>query len=146
MNLHKTCRATAFTLLVAMTIGGITACNRQPEKVCNECGTVNAVYQVKDEGKATGAGAVTGAVVGGVLGHQTGKGRGKDAMTVLGAVGGAVAGNYAEKQMRTTYHWEVTARFNDGSTRTFTFASKPGFAPGDAVKSSGGTLVAMATQ
>lgn len=109
--------------------------------VCGSCGTVSAVNQVTDEGQASGAGAVGGAVAGGVLGHQAGKGRGKDAMTVLGAIGGAVAGNYAEKQLRTSHHYEVVVRFNDGSTQTFKFKEQPAFRVGDHVNNEGGSLV-----
>ena len=79
-------------------------------------------------------------MVGGVLGHQTGKGRGKDAMTILGAIGGAVAGNYAEKEVRKTHHYEVSVQFNDGSNQTFKFQQQPPVQVGDHVRNDGGAL------
>lgn len=107
---------------------------------CRNCGVVTGVRDVVDPGQASGAGAFGGAVAGGVLGHQTGRGRGRDAMTLLGAIGGAVAGNYAEKQMRKSHHYEVSVHFNDGSSQTFRFQQQPPVQVGDHVREDGGTL------
>src|SRR5262245_39806246 len=54
---------------------------------CRDCGVVQSVREIKQQGEGTGAGAVVGGVVGGVLGHQVGGGRGKDVATAVGVVG-----------------------------------------------------------
>lgn len=114
-----------------------------PPPVCTNCGVVEAVNKVVEEGKATGLGAVGGAVVGGALGNQAGKGDGKTAMTVVGAVGGALAGNAAEKAIRKSKHFDVVVRMETGETRTFSFPEKPAeFPVGAHVKVEGDQLVA----
>jgi outer membrane lipoprotein SlyB len=87
--------------------------------ICNECGVIESTRQIDVQGAGMGIGAVGGAVIGGVLGHQVGDGRGKDAATVAGAVGGAVAGNEIEKRAKGMTSYEVTVRFDNGSTRVF---------------------------
>lgn len=101
---------------------------------CAECGVIESVREVENQGQASGLGAVGGAVVGGVLGNQVGGGRGKDIMTVVGAVGGAVAGNQIEKKVKSTKSYEITVRFEDGSTRVLSEANPPAWKPGDRVK------------
>ena len=101
---------------------------------CAECGVIESVRQVEHRGEGTGLGAVGGAVVGGLLGNQVGGGRGKDVMTVVGAVGGAVAGNQVEKHVKTTTGYEITIRFDNGSSRVISAASAPSWRPGDKVK------------
>lgn len=107
---------------------------------CYNCGTVTAVNAVKQQGNASGVGAVGGAVAGGVVGHQFGKGHGKDAMTVLGAVGGALAGNQVEKTVRSTTRYDVVVRMQDGSTKTISDSTPPPFSTGDKVRVENGTL------
>ncbi len=102
--------------------------------VCRECGVIEGVHEVVQEGKGTGGGAVAGGIVGGVAGHQVGSGRGNTLATVLGAVGGAVAGNAIEKKVNTTKSWEILVKFEDGSTRIIKSATQPGWRPGDRVK------------
>jgi outer membrane lipoprotein SlyB len=87
--------------------------------VCQECGVIESTREIDAGGTASGIGAVGGAVLGGVLGHQVGDGRGKDVATVAGAVGGAVAGNEIEKRRNTSKSYEVTIRFDNGSSRVF---------------------------
>ncbi|MBI2318291.1 MAG: glycine zipper 2TM domain-containing protein [Betaproteobacteria bacterium] len=101
---------------------------------CAECGVVEAVREVEKKGEASGLGAVGGAVAGGVLGSQVGGGRGKDVMTVVGAVGGALAGHQIEKKVKSTKSYEITVRFEDGTTRTFTEPNQPAWRQGDKVK------------
>ncbi len=109
--------------------------------VCYSCGTVVAVNAIKEQGNASGVGAVGGAVAGGVVGHQFGKGHGKDALTVLGALGGALAGNQAEKTVRATLRYDVVVRMEDGSTQTVSDTTPPPFSTGDKVRLENGTLV-----
>ncbi len=87
--------------------------------ICNTCGTVQAVQEVKEKGEGSGLGAIGGAVVGGLLGNQVGGGNGKKVMTVVGAVGGGLAGHEAEKHVRATTAYDVQVRMEDGSVRTF---------------------------
>jgi len=107
---------------------------------CLECGVIESTREIDVRGDGTGLGAVGGAVVGGVLGHQVGSGRGNDVATVLGAVGGAVAGNQIEKQARSTKTYEITVRFEDGSSRVINEANPPTWRTGDKVKVVNGVI------
>jgi outer membrane lipoprotein SlyB len=98
------------------------------------------VREVDAKGKGSGIGAIGGAVLGGLLGNQVGAGRGKGAMTVAGAVGGGVAGNEVEKRMKTTKSYEVTVRFSDGTSRTFSEAGLPSWHTGDKVRVVNGAI------
>ncbi|WP_239024470.1 glycine zipper 2TM domain-containing protein [Ramlibacter humi] len=92
--------------------------------VCQTCGTVQSVTEVKQKAQqGSGVGAAGGAVLGGLLGNQVGHGNGRAAMTVLGAVGGGFAGNEIEKHVRTTTVYDVSVRMEDGSYRTIRQAS-----------------------
>lgn len=79
--------------------------------------------------------------MGGLLGHQVGGGTGKDIATIAGAVGGGYAGHQIEKKVKTTKHYEITIRMNDGSRRTMAQETEPGFAIGEKVKIVDGALV-----
>lgn len=109
---------------------------------CRECGTVESVREVQQKGDGSGLGAVAGGVVGGLLGHQIGGGRGKDLATVAGAVGGAVAGHQIEKSVRKTTRYEVTVRFEDGTTQVFSQDQQPTWRSGDRVKVVNGVIAA----
>lgn len=111
--------------------------------VCHDCGTVENVQEVTVKGQGTGLGAVAGGVLGGVLGHQVGRGSGKDLMTIAGAVGGAFAGHQVEKNVRAEKEYQVTVRFDDGNTRTFTQKSTTGWRNGDRVRLDNGSLRLM---
>ncbi len=113
-----------------------------PPPVCNNCGTVEAVREIVQQGQGTGLGAVAGGVLGGVLGHQVGRGRGNDAATVLGAVGGAVAGHEVEKSQRKSVHYEIALRMDDGSRQAIMASQQPSWREGDRVKLVDGALVA----
>lgn len=108
---------------------------------CRDCGTVESIRTVEEEGKGTGLGAIAGGVLGGVLGHQVGGGRGKDLATIVGAAGGAYAGHQVEKSQRKSQHYDVTVRLDDGSQRTVTYKEMPAWREGDRVKLMDGTLV-----
>lgn len=109
--------------------------------ICVNCGTVDSLREYEVKGEGTGVGAVGGAVVGGLLGNQIGRGSGKTAATVVGAVGGGVAGHQVEKHVRSTKKYEMTVRFEDGSSRVFNYDSMPVWRIGDRVKLENGMIV-----
>lgn len=106
--------------------------------VCVGCGVVVSVTPIKQQGQATGVGAVAGGVLGAAVGNQIGGGSGRTAMTVLGAIGGGVAGNEVEKNVRATTSYSVKVRLDDGTLRTLTLAQPP--AVGARVQVEGGSL------
>ena len=95
-------------------------------------GTVAAVREVEQKGDAKGVGAVGGGLAGAVLGHNIGDHN--KLVTVLGAAGGAFVGNQVEKQARATKHWELTVRYDDGTTQTFNSDAQPFWHQGDRVR------------
>jgi outer membrane lipoprotein SlyB len=105
---------------------------------CSNCGVIEAVRPVQQQGQGSGLGAVAGGVVGGVVGNSMGHGNGRAALTVLGALGGGLAGNEIEKRTRTETVYEVKVRMDDGSLRTLTQRSAP--TPGARVAVEGQTL------
>ena len=111
-----------------------------PKPVCYDCGRVESVREIEKAGDATGIGAIGGGVLGGALGHQTGGGRAKNVMAVLGAVGGAVAGNALEKHMKKVKSYEITIRFDDGSSQSITQDAQPSWHSGDKVKLINGVI------
>lgn len=114
---------------------GIYAENsRSAPPLCRECGTVESVREIAQEGQGSPLGAIAGGVLGGVLGHQVGNGRGRDVATVVGALGGAFAGHTVEKNVRSTRQYQITVRFDDGSRRTVTETNPPQWQNGDRVR------------
>jgi len=113
-----------------------------PAPVCSTCGVVAGVHAISQKGEGSGLGAVAGGLIGGVLGNQIGGGSGKKIATVAGVAGGAYAGHQVEKNMKTTTHYDVVVKMDDGSTRTFSYEAQPGFAVGSKVKVVNGMLVA----
>ena len=109
--------------------------------LCRECGTVEAVREVSTPAEGSGLGAVAGGVVGGLLGNQIGRGKGNTAATIVGAVGGAFAGHQTEKYVRAENRQQVTVRFEDGGTRTFSQADNSRWQVGDHVRLSNGSLL-----
>jgi outer membrane lipoprotein SlyB len=107
---------------------------------CAECGVIQSVREIETKGEGSGIGAAGGAVVGGVLGSQVGGGDGKKIMTVVGAVGGAVGGNEIEKRVKSTKSYEITVRFDDGTSRVFSEANAPSWRNGDKVKVINGVI------
>jgi outer membrane lipoprotein SlyB len=110
---------------------------------CRDCATVQSIREVKQDGEGTGLGAIGGGVVGGVLGNQVGGGRGKTVGAVVGAVGGAYAGNEIEKNVRSSKHYEITVRLDDGNIRVFSEAQPPALQRGDRVRINNGQLIRM---
>jgi outer membrane lipoprotein SlyB len=110
---------------------------------CKDCGTVTAIREIDKPGKATGLGAVAGGVVGGVLGRQIAGKDHRTAGTVIGAAGGAVAGHVIEKKAREGKTWEISVRFDDGSTRVFTQDTHPSWSAGTRVRLVNGALAPL---
>lgn len=111
--------------------------------VCHDCGTVIGVREIKDPGQASGLGAVAGGVLGAVLGNQVGEGQGKKIARVLGGVGGAVAGHQVEKQTRSSVHYMVDVRMEDGTTQSVRRDAPPSVQAGSRVRVQGGQLLSM---
>ncbi len=101
-------------------------------------GTVQSVREVTEDGKANGIGAAAGGAVGGVLGHQLS--HDSKLVTLVGAAAGAFIGNEAQKRQNATKHWELTVRFDDGSTQTINSANAPFWHQGDRVRLLDGRL------
>lgn len=112
--------------------------------ICHDCGTIESVREVAKEADGSGVGAVAGGVLGGVLGNQVGQGRGRDLATVVGVIGGAVAGNQIEKAQKRVVEYQVTVRFEDGTSRVFTQQTTPAWRSGDRVRVENGLLVSRA--
>lgn len=114
-----------------------------PAKIrCANCGVIDAVMPVEQEGEGSGLGAVAGGVVGGVLGNQIGKGTGRKIATVAGVAGGAYAGHQIEKQVKKTVRYDVRVRMEDGSYRVLSQTAEPAFRPGDRIRIVDGALQA----
>ena len=109
--------------------------------VCANCGVIEAINLVEVKGEGTYLGKVLGGVAGVLLGSQLGSGRGTTVAEVAGGAGGVFAGNEIEKRMKTTKHYEVLVRLQNGGSQTFSYATQPGFAVGAKVKVENGTLV-----
>jgi outer membrane lipoprotein SlyB len=109
--------------------------------VCNECGTIINIEEVKAKGDASGIGAAVGAVAGAVIGHQIGDGRGQDAATATGAIGGGIAGHQIEKRIQGTTVYRVTVSMESGGTHLAEVESLNGLSVGSKVKVVGTNLV-----
>ncbi len=115
--------------------------SRRMARQCANCGVVEAVNVIEVKGEGNYLGMIAGGLAGALLGHQVGGGTGKKVATVAGAAGGAFAGNEIEKRMKTTKHYEVIARLENGGAQTVPYESDPGFKVGDRVRVENGTLV-----
>ena len=117
--------------------------SQQQPAICNSCGTIQSVQEISNKGEGTGLGAIAGGVLGGLLGSQIGGGNGKKAMAVVGAAGGAFAGHEVEKRVRGETQYQITVRFDDGSTRTYTETTATQLQNGDRVRLENGRLVML---
>lgn len=117
----------------------------EPPPISRDWAVVDSVREVKTEGAPSAVGTVGGAVLGGVLGHQMGKGNGRDVGTVLGAIGGALGGRAIESQVRSVVRYDLTVRFEDGTTRTFSRNQPWGWQVGERVHLVNGQLAARAS-
>lgn len=116
---------------------------RQSSRLCVNCGVVEAINVVEVKGEGTYLGKIAGGVAGALLGSQIGQGRGTTVAEVAGAAGGVFAGNEIEKHMKTTKHYEVVVRLENGGTKTISYAAQPGFAVGTRVKVDNNTLTVI---
>jgi len=124
----------------AVQATAVTPEQAKPAPICTSCGVVTSVNAIKQQGEGSGLGAVAGGVVGGLLGNQVGGGTGKKIATVAGAAGGAFAGHQVEKNMKSSTHYEVTVKMDDGAVRTFPFDAQPAFQTGSKVRVVNGNL------
>ena len=108
---------------------------------CTDCGKVIDVSVGEKKGEGGALGVIGGGVAGALLGRQVGGGTGKDLATIAGAAGGAYAGHKIEEKMKTSKVWIVKVRLDTGNERSFEFDHDPGFAAGNLVKLSGGSIV-----
>ena len=108
---------------------------------CFNCGTVEAVNRIEVKGEGGYLGAIGGGVLGAVLGNQVGGGNGRTAAQIAGALGGAYAGHAIEGQSRTTNHYEVLVRLENGTSQVVSFAVEPDLRVGDKVKINDGAIV-----
>jgi outer membrane lipoprotein SlyB len=107
---------------------------------CANCGVIESIREVETKGEGTGLGAVGGAVVGGVLGNQVGDGSGRRIATAAGAIGGAVAGHQIEKHVKSTKGYEITVRFENGSSSVIHADTAPSWRAGDRVRVTNGVI------
>ncbi|MGZ8198093.1 MAG: glycine zipper 2TM domain-containing protein [Burkholderiales bacterium] len=112
-----------------------------PAAVCNNCGTVTSVRTVRQQGEAGLLGPAAGGLVGGAVGSQIGGGSGRTIAMIAGAAGGAAVGTEVERRYKSTTHYVVGVRLNDGTHRTFTYAAAPSYRTGDRVRIVDGRLV-----
>ena len=115
---------------------------RPAPRICANCGSVEAVNVIEQQGEGSGLGPVAGGVAGALLANQIGGGSGRNIATVAGAAGGAYAGHQIEKHVKSTKRHEVVVRMEDGSVRTFPYETEPAFRPGAKVKVVEGAIVA----
>lgn len=115
--------------------------NRRSARQCANCGVVEAVNVIEVKGEGNYLGMIAGGLAGALLGHQVGGGTGKQIATVAGAAGGAFAGNEVEKRMKTSKHYEVITRLENGGTQAVPYETDPGYKVGDRVRVENGTLV-----
>jgi outer membrane lipoprotein SlyB len=112
-----------------------------PAPACTNCGTVSSVRAVTQQGEASMIGPAAGALLGGLAGRQIGGGTGKTIATVVGAGAGAAAGTEVERRYKSTTHYVVAVRMNDGSHRSFNYATAPNVQAGSKVRVVDGQLI-----
>jgi outer membrane lipoprotein SlyB len=110
--------------------------------VCPNCGVVEAVNVIEVKGDGSYIGMIGGGVVGALLGSQVGHGTGTTVAEVAGAAGGAWAGNEIEKRVKTSKHYDVVVRLENGGSQTVSYAAQPAFSVGSRVRVENGVLVA----
>lgn len=107
---------------------------------CRNCGVIESVREIKQEGEGSALGTLGGAAVGGTIGRQLGDGKGRVAATIAGAVIGAAAGNAATKKHNATTSYQTTVRMDDGSVRTLNHDGAPKWRAGQEVQMNNGAL------
>ncbi|MDP1983099.1 MAG: glycine zipper 2TM domain-containing protein [Sulfuritalea sp.] len=115
----------------------------QTARRCVNCGVIEAINLVEVKGEGSYLGKIAGGLAGIVIGNQIGEGNTRTVAQVAGAAGGAYVGNEIEKRAKTTKHYEVVVRLENGGAQTITYAAQPPFAVGARVKVDGGTLTVV---
>lgn len=108
--------------------------------ICQTCGVVRSVTEIRQQGSSTGAGAVVGAIVGGVAGNQVGGGSGQDIATAAGAIGGALLGNNIEQNRNATAYYEVVVAMENGRQEVINLQTPGTISSGTAVYVQGGNI------
>jgi outer membrane lipoprotein SlyB len=141
-TVHKIPRASAGSSGSTTTASGTPAPPRTPMTVCSNCGVIEAITPVKEEGKGTAIGVVAGGLAGLAVGNQIGGGNGKTIAKIAGAAGGALLGNKIEKKVRAKTHYEIKVRLDNGTETTVSQDNEPTLAVGAAVQVVDGIVVA----
>mgnify|MGYP001605698364 CR=1 FL=1 len=126
-----------------LAVAGQAPRARQTARRCLNCGVIEAINLVEVKGEGSYLGKIAGGVAGILIGSQVGDGSTKTVAQVAGAAGGAYVGNEIEKRAKTTKHYEVVVRLENGGTQTVTYAAQPPFAVGSKVKVDGNVLTVI---
>src|SRR5258706_7810790 len=79
---------TTMNRILRQSLAAVAACllvASAAAQSCVDCGVVQSMRLVEQQGQSSGVGMVAGGVLGGVLGHQIGSGRGNTVATIAGA-------------------------------------------------------------
>jgi outer membrane lipoprotein SlyB len=122
------------------------AANSQPTHAqakiaCANCGVVESIHTIQQQGEGGAVGMVGGGVAGALIGSQIGHGTAKTVAEVAGAAGGAFVGNEIQKKVTSSTHYDVAVRLENGSAQTVSFPAQPAFVVGSRVRVENGTLV-----
>jgi outer membrane lipoprotein SlyB len=134
------------SVVLGRSLQGGTATTSRTQAVarrCATCGVVEAINLVEVKGEGTYLGKIAGGVAGVLLGSQFGDGGSRTVAQVAGGAGGAYVGNEIEKHVKSTKHYEVLVRLENGGAQTVTYATQPAFAVGAKVKVANGTLTVL---
>ena len=110
-------------------------------QVCEDCGVIASVQEVRVKGDAGAVGTLGGAAAGGLAGAQFGKKSGKILATIGGAVLGGLAGREVEKQVTAKTEYDVVVNMEEGGSRSLRVAALNGLGIGSKVRVSGSSLI-----
>jgi len=114
-----------------------------PAPICSNCGVVEAINLVEAKGDGSYLGMIAGGVAGALLGSQVGHGQGTTVAEVIWAARGGFAGNEIEKRMKTSSHYEVMVRLENGGSQMVSYPAQPALRVGSRVLVENGALVAL---
>jgi outer membrane lipoprotein SlyB len=137
--LHLGARTASATLDKALQDTAVTP-RAHADRICNSCGTVEAINPVEVNGDGNYLGTIGSGVVGALLGSQVGGGNGRTVAQFAGAVGGGYAGNRIQANMSKTSHYEVVVRLQNGGTQIVPFPAEPVYRVGDKVQITDGIM------
>lgn len=100
------------------------ACQAEGQ-ICTDCGVVASVNLIKVKGEGGYQDTLGGVVVAALLGNRV----------------GTEAGLAPEIKSRTSNHFEVVLRMQNGTAQTVTYATEPGFKVADKVQVIDGVLM-----